>query len=116
MTTVEAEESTTIPLLPLPEITLRAAADVPPTRVLEDAKRTIPLEPFAIAAVPAALVPIRLLSTIVPVALPLTTIAVNVFPEMMFPALEDSPIFVLAAAETVTPPALCTAAVPEAFR
>ena len=56
----------------LPEMTLRCDADVPPIVVLVLPLPTrMPTPEFATAAVPAALTPIRLPRTIVPVLVPL---------------------------------------------
>ena len=88
----------------LPEMTLRAAAVVPPTVLLVvPALRTTPLLPLKSPADPAALTPMKLPATVLPVvpaALMLTP--GPVLPEMRLPAPAVVPPMVLLLAPPVT--------------
>src|SRR5881296_3191007 len=102
-------------------MTLRAAAVVPPIVLLwEPLATTIPPCTFAMAAVPAALVPIRLPCMLVPVVtlgvVSVRKIPAPLFPEITLPAPAAVPPIVLFGPKTSTPgPALGRAAVPAAL-
>ncbi len=78
---------------------LPAPEAVPPTTFPDEPLNKMPRRPFAIAAVPAAFVPIRLPRIVAP-PLPCTWIPSRVLPEMTFPG----PIVVAEAPVLTTTP------------
>ncbi len=105
------------PFSSLPEMRLPAAPVVPAIVFSREEKMFTPWPPLPRSAVPAALGPMRLPSTLFPVAPPTMLTPIPALPEMTLPAPAAVPPIVLFVAPSMITPLkpLPRAAVPSAF-